>query len=66
MPIIRVDLLEGRDAGTKRELIGRLTDVTAEVLGVSREQVRVLITELPPRHWGTGGVPIDERKTFEP
>jgi 4-oxalocrotonate tautomerase len=56
MPIINVALLEGRSTEAKAALIRRLTDAAVEAIGAPPETVRVLLTEVPPEHWGTGGV----------
>lgn len=61
MPIIRIDLLEGRAPERKRDLIRRVTDAVVAALEVRPEQVRVLLNELPPEHWAVGGVPMAER-----
>lgn len=61
MPIIRIELLEGRTPERKRDLIRRVTDAVVAALEVRPEQVRVLLTELPPEHWAVGGVSLAER-----
>ena len=55
MPIIRIELLQGRSSAIKAELIARITDATVAALGVDPEQVRILLYELPPEHWAVGG-----------
>jgi len=55
MPIIRIELLEGRTPAIKADLIAQVTDATVRTLGVDPEQVRVLLYELPPQHWAVGG-----------
>lgn len=55
MPIIRIELLQGRSPAIKADLIARITDATVATLGVDPEQVRVLLYELPPEHWAVGG-----------
>lgn len=55
MPIVRIELLEGRPPSMKSELIRRVTDAVVETLKVKPEQVRVLLYEVPPQHWGVGG-----------
>jgi 4-oxalocrotonate tautomerase len=55
MPIVRIELLQGRTSAIKEELIVRVTDAVVTTLGVDREQVRVLLYELPPEHWAVGG-----------
>ena len=55
MPIIRIELLQGRTSAVKAELVARVTDAVVTALGVDAEQVRVLLYELPPEHWAVGG-----------
>ena len=55
MPIVRIELLQGRTPAIKEELIVRVTDAVVTTLGVDPEQVRVLLYELPPEHWAVGG-----------
>lgn len=57
MPIIHVQVIEGRTDEQLSKLMESLTDAAAESLGVKKEQVRVLIQEIPNRHWGVGGKP---------
>ena len=56
MPIVRIEMLQGRTPKVKNELISRVTDAIATTLGVDPEQVRVLLYELPPEHWVVGGL----------
>ncbi len=60
MPIVRMLILEGRPAETKRALIKELTDAVERALGVRRESIRVLLTEIPPEDWAVGGIPMSE------
>jgi 4-oxalocrotonate tautomerase len=53
MPIVRIELLQGRTPAKKDELIMRVTDAVVTTLGVNRNQVRVI--EVPPEHWAVGG-----------
>jgi 4-oxalocrotonate tautomerase len=55
MPIIRIELLQGRTPAIKANLIARVTDAVVTTLGVEPEQVRILLYELPPEHWAVGG-----------
>jgi 4-oxalocrotonate tautomerase len=60
-----VHMLAGREPQTKKELIRRLTAAVTETLAVPPEQVRVLLNEVAPEHWGVAGLPIDEyRRTL--
>ena len=55
MPIVRIEILEGRPPEVKTALIQGVTDAVVAALSVRREQVRVLLYELPPEHWAVGG-----------
>jgi 4-oxalocrotonate tautomerase len=55
MPIIQVNLLEGRSDELKEALIAALTEATVQSIGAPRESVRVLLNEMPKTHWGIGG-----------
>lgn len=55
MPIIQVNMMEGRDDAQKERLIAELTEAVVSSLGAPRESVRVLINEMPKTHWGIAG-----------
>ncbi|MEP3247851.1 MAG: 2-hydroxymuconate tautomerase family protein [Sneathiella sp.] len=57
MPMIRVELFEGRSPEIKKELIKALTLETARVAGVSEASVDVIITEIKKENWGIAGEP---------
>ena len=59
MPLVRIDIMEGRSPETIRELHGRVAALVAEILDAPIERVRTYITEFPPKAWGIGGVPAD-------
>lgn len=56
MPIINVQILEGRPQEQIKDAIQSITESASTSLGVPKERVRVLVTEVPKTHWGTGGV----------
>lgn len=56
MPLIQVTMLEGRSPEAKAALILRLTEGVVDAVGAPRESVRVILQEVPPAHWGVGGV----------
>ena len=56
MPLIQVTLLEGRSVQAKALLIRQLTDAAVAAIAAPRESVRVILQEVPPAHWGVGGV----------
>lgn len=54
MPIINASILSGRTRDQKRALVRELAEGAVRALGVREEQVRVIITEVAPEHWGVG------------
>jgi 4-oxalocrotonate tautomerase len=60
MPIANIQLIAGREPQLKTSLIKAVTAVIAETLKVKPETVRVILTEVPPEHWGIGGVTAKE------
>lgn len=61
MPIIQVNMLEGRTAAQKRALHVALSDAAVAALGVPRESVRVLIHEFGAEDFSVAGVTAGER-----
>ena len=59
MPLVRVDIMEGRPPEMIRELHQRLAALVAEVLDTPIDRGRTYITQFPPQAWGIGGVPAD-------
>jgi len=55
MPIIEVNMFEGRTAEQKQTLIAAMTGVVTDTLGVPAENVRIIIRELSKDDFGIGG-----------
>lgn len=62
MPIINVQILEGRTPEKVKEVIQRITNTVSETLEIPKENVRVIVTETPKTHWGVGGIQMSERR----
>lgn len=54
MPLINVQMLAGRTPEQKRALILELAEATKRALGVPDEALRIILTDVPPEHWGVG------------
>jgi 4-oxalocrotonate tautomerase len=65
MPLVRIDMLEGRPPEKLGELHSRVSALIAEVLDTPIERVRTIITEIPPECWGIGGVPASQARADE-
>ena len=61
MPLIKINILEGRSPEKKERLIREVTDVVAEILESPTENVRVLIEEMQADHWGIAGESVKKR-----
>ena len=59
MPLVRIDLMEGRPPELIQELHERVAALVAEILDTPIERVRTYITQFPPQAWGIGGVSAD-------
>jgi 4-oxalocrotonate tautomerase len=65
MPLVRIDIMEGRPPEKIRELHNRVAALVAEILDTPIERVRTYITQFPPEGWGIGGVPADVARADE-
>jgi len=62
MPLVEVTLVEGRTPEQLRTLISRLTTAVVDSVGAPKENVRVVLREVPATHWAGGDVTIEERR----
>ena len=60
MPIVQIQVLQGRPESQMKELITNVTDAVVKTLEAPRESVRVIITEEPKTHWGIGGITVSD------
>lgn len=56
MPIIQVQMLEGRSLEVKKSLMKEINEVVCRTLDVASNQVRILLDEYPKENWSTGGI----------
>jgi len=62
MPLVEVTLVEGRTPEQIRALITGLTAAVVAAVDAPRENVRVVVREVPATHWAAGDVTIAERR----
>jgi len=62
MPVVQVNIKQGRTLEQKREIVAKMTDVLVDVCGAARERVHVIITEVEEDNWGRGGQLLSDLK----
>ena len=61
MPIIQINLLQGRSTDVKRKYAAELTKLTCEHLAVPPEAVRVIFSEMADDNFAVAGVLHSDR-----
>jgi 4-oxalocrotonate tautomerase len=56
MPVVIVELWEGRSVEQKRELVRAITDAMIAHADVRRESLQVILHEISRENWSRGGV----------
>jgi len=56
MPIIQVNLLEGRTIDQKKKLVANLTEAVVKSLDVKPDAVRIILQEMTKQDYAIGGV----------
>ena len=62
MPVINVQLFEGRTVEQKRAYAKALTDASVQVLGIDPGAVDVIFSDVKKSDWATGGVLFSDKK----
>ncbi len=62
MPVIRIDLWEGRTLEQKDALIKKVTEATVKALKVAPVNVIVILNEVSKDHWGVAGERSSKKK----
>ncbi|GGF63334.1 2-hydroxymuconate tautomerase [Alteromonas lipolytica] len=57
MPIINVQMIEGRTTEQKEALIAAVAQAVMDSIGAPEENIRVIINEYAKGHWGMGKLP---------
>jgi 4-oxalocrotonate tautomerase len=56
MPIIQVNLLEGRTIDQKKKLVANLTEAVVKSLDVKPDAVRIILQEMARHNYAIAGV----------
>jgi 4-oxalocrotonate tautomerase len=60
MPIINVQMIEGRTTEQKEALIAAVAQAVMDSIGAPEESIRVIINEYVKPHWGMGKLPAQK------
>jgi 4-oxalocrotonate tautomerase len=55
MPIVQVDFKEGRTIEQKRELVAKITEAFTSSMGVSADNVQIIIREFQNQNYAKSG-----------
>ena len=55
MPVITIDILDGKTEKQKQQLVEKITDAVCEITQCPREVVTVIFHDIPRTNWGSGG-----------
>lgn len=61
MPLIQVNMLEGRTDEQKKELLHAISDAVRDTLGLPEEAIRVWIYDVPMNQFISGGMIAADR-----
>lgn len=55
MPIIHIDLLEGRTVEKKRALVEKVTEAVCEAIDAPADHVRIILNDMPKENYAVAG-----------
>jgi 4-oxalocrotonate tautomerase len=62
MPIIQVNMFEGRTLEQKRELVANMTDAVVKSLSCKADDVRIILQEMARQDYAIAGVLAADKK----
>jgi len=66
MPIVNIQLIEGRTAEQKETLIKNVTDACVESVDCTPESVRILLSDVEVQDFGVAGESVAKRRADKP
>jgi len=62
MPIVNIQLIEGRSDEQKEKLIQKVTDACVESIDCTPESVRILLSDVATQHFGVAGESVASKR----
>ncbi|WNK19223.1 2-hydroxymuconate tautomerase family protein [Halomonas piscis] len=66
MPIVNIQLIEGRTAEQKEALIQNVTDACVDAIDCTPESVRILLSDVEVQDFGVAGESVARRRAGKP
>lgn len=61
MPFVQISVAAGRTEEQLQGLMSEVHEAVVRSLSAPPQSVRVLVTEVPPEHWLSGGITLAEK-----
>ena len=61
MPVINIDMWEGRTEDQKRKIVKAVTEAMHESAGVNPEGLTIIIHDIPKDSWARAGILASDR-----
>jgi 4-oxalocrotonate tautomerase len=61
MPIVQVNLLDGRSDAQKRKMVAAITQALVETIDTKPEKVRIIVNDMAHDSYAIGGKMADEQ-----
>ena len=62
MPIVNIQLIEGRSVEKKRELVKKVTEAICESVDVTPDHVRIILNDMAKEDYAVAGQLIVDKK----
>ncbi|RJS50298.1 tautomerase family protein [Bacillus sp. PK3_68] len=56
LPIITIEMLDGRTDEMQLTLIQEVTDAVSHTLNIDKEEIDIILHEVKRKHWAKGGI----------
>lgn len=61
MPLVEVTVAQGRSSEQLRALMAELHRAVERSIHAPSQSIRVIVREVPPEHWSSGGITLAEK-----
>jgi 4-oxalocrotonate tautomerase len=62
MPMVHIELMEGRTEEQLRAMVARVTEAMVATVDAPTERVSIIISEVTAEHWAVGGLTVADQR----